>query len=526
MSYDLSGSIVSETYQRLLQISPGDNQSILDGSGSQPPILHFKTASAEMFSGSFYGNGSNIVSITASSITNFNLEVSRSAQLNGFGNFSLSDLNSSGIVSSSPQIYNLGYQVSQSSQILIGRNLFSSSNQFLPITTSSITNFNLEVSRSAQSNGFGNFSLVGTNVVSQSEQLGLSSTDNVTFADITGSNLSIGNIQADSLNVTSLTYTTISLDFSTGSNAFGYTIDDIHIFTGSLFFNGGLYGSGSGLTNLSSSQIDNFSTDVSKSAAASGFGNFSLEDTNTISSSQQITDLDFYKSETQYIASGSISSGSICYVYQSGSVKVSTNLTEVASSKKLVLATTDVAHNTLGTFSELGNSGNIYNGLTPSTVMYLSETGRPTSTQPSTGNTFLRIVGYSETTSSIYFNPSTEWYQLSSGSQLDLLDSKWQMITSSNESVGSLELGTYNHIKTLMDGNFDLTYVNTSSLVESVRHMFVFKTDGSNRTINNSHANVFDNFTGSFILSGSERGVFELFKDGDGEIIFTGGTTE
>ena len=223
MSYDLSGSIVSQSYQRLVQISPGDNRTLLNGSGSQPQTLNFITASATWVSASYIvGDGSNITNIQTSSITNFNTEVSRSVAASGFGNFTLNE----------------------------------------------------------------------TNVVSSSEQLGLSTTDNVQFNDITSSDIlatsiSAQHISVNTLETVTLTYLTISFDYATGSNIFGDSHDDMHIFTGSIYFADNLIGNGSRLTNLTASQINNFATDVSKSAAESGFGNFTLDGTGVYSSSEQ-----------------------------------------------------------------------------------------------------------------------------------------------------------------------------------------------------------------------------------------------
>lgn len=227
-----------------------------------------------------------------------------------------------------------------------------------------------------------------------------------------------------------------------------------------------------------------------------------------------------------FYAGDNIQSGSIGTVSDNNIVKLSSNLNELSSSGMLVLAKETVTSGSLGSFLVFGQSGDVYTSLTPYKVLYLDENGRPTATSPSTGNTFMRVVGYSLDASSIYFSPSQEWFQISSGSDYNLLDSKWQVITSSAASVGSIDLSTYNHVKVLMNGNFDTTYINTSSMVESIRHMFIFKTDGSNRTINNGHPSVFDNFGASFILSGSERGMFEMLKDIDGDIMFSGGPVE
>lgn len=82
--------------------------------------------------------------------------ISSSEQVESYGFIteSITEL-PNGLVSSSNQIFDLGYTISSSEQILIGNNLFSSSNQITGLTTSSINDFDANVSASAAASGFG-----------------------------------------------------------------------------------------------------------------------------------------------------------------------------------------------------------------------------------------------------------------------------------------------------------------------------------------------------------------------------------
>lgn len=63
MADNLSNEFISESFQRLLQIAPSDNKSIVDGTGSAVQLnVQGITGS---FSGSFYGDGSSITGVTA-----------------------------------------------------------------------------------------------------------------------------------------------------------------------------------------------------------------------------------------------------------------------------------------------------------------------------------------------------------------------------------------------------------------------------------------------------------------------------
>lgn len=162
------------------------------------------------FTGSLFVLGGITGSMSASSISNFDYEVSKSVAANGFG-----AILPAGVVSGSPQT--------------------------------------LE-------------HLLGTNIVSGSAQrniLGLAVNDNVVFGHISGSGATIqGNVYVDGT-LTARTYVVSSsvVNIQTmnvsGSTNFGDTQDDRHLFTGSLFITGSVYAtqfSGTFLGAISSSQ--------------------------------------------------------------------------------------------------------------------------------------------------------------------------------------------------------------------------------------------------------------------------------
>jgi hypothetical protein len=87
--------------------------------------------------------------------------------------------------------------------------------------------------------------LAGTNIISSSGQrhiLGLGTTDSPTFANVTLT----GNLTAQQLIVSSSVYV-VTQSFSSGSTAFGDTLNDFHQFTGSVYITSSLTTTGTGI---------------------------------------------------------------------------------------------------------------------------------------------------------------------------------------------------------------------------------------------------------------------------------------
>jgi hypothetical protein len=165
----------------------------------------------------------------------------------------LTNLVAAGTISSSQQIQNFGFITSSDWNYIVNK-------------PSGIVSSSVQV-------------LGGTGIISSSNQrssIGLGTTDNVVFGNISGSNLTIdGNAFIDGT-LTARTYVVSSsiVDIqsikASGSTQFGDTVDDTHQFTGSLFLSGSLTSQGTVTAPLFS-------------------GVFS----GVISSSQQIQDLGF-----------------------------------------------------------------------------------------------------------------------------------------------------------------------------------------------------------------------------------------
>lgn len=331
---DLTNLFVSESYYRLLQTDPVDDSTLLDGTGSLVTLLavsgtvdayYFKGDGSQLtniplgsLSGSIVSSsaqtlqhltGTNIISsstqrnvlglATTDSPTFANLTLtgdltarqliisssvisvtqSFSSGSNIFGNDMLDTHQFTGSVYITGSVY--GTFVGDGSGLtnLVAAGTISSSQQIqnFGFITSSDWNYIVNkptgiVSSSIQVLG-------GTGIISSSSQrssIGLGTTDNVVFGNISGSNLTIdGNAFIDGT-LTARTYVVSSsiVDIqsikASGSTQFGDTIDDTHQFTGSLFLSGSLSSQGTITAPLFS-------------------GTFS----GVISSSQQIQDLGF-----------------------------------------------------------------------------------------------------------------------------------------------------------------------------------------------------------------------------------------
>ena len=189
-----------------------------------------------------------------SSISNFDSEVSRSAAIAGFGSGGGSV--PAGTVSSSAQtIANLN-----------GTNILSGS-----ILTSSVTNFDTEVSRSAAANGFG-ASTLPSGVVSSSAQVSYVLISNVPSGIVSSSTQTIANLNGSGI-------------LSGSSSVPAGTISGSQQITDLGFINQSQTSSMSVLSAETASFISN--TFISASAAASGFGSSTLP-SGVVSSSAQV----------------------------------------------------------------------------------------------------------------------------------------------------------------------------------------------------------------------------------------------
>jgi hypothetical protein len=256
---------ISESYWRLMQTDPFDDKTLLDGTGS---LVSYLAISGTVDAFEFIGDGNKL--------TNLNLD-------------------SYGLISSSNQVVELlqgavvnvetiiaqQYIVSSSVTYITqsyssGSTAFGDSvddthaftgSMFVtgPITANSFSGiFNGVISSSQQisnlgfitSSGeasaveWGNILNIPNNIVSGSGQrdvLGLSETDDVTFANIFGTNASFdgnvlvtGTITARTFVISSSVINQNVLNVS-GSSFFGNSFDDTHTFTGSVLISGSFY---------------------------------------------------------------------------------------------------------------------------------------------------------------------------------------------------------------------------------------------------------------------------------------------
>jgi len=331
---DLTNLFVSESYYRLLQTDPVDDATLLDGTGSLVTLL---AVSGTVDAYYFKGDGSQLTNIGAASLPNGVVSSSVQTLSHLVGTNVISSSAQRGVLglatTDSPTFSNLTLTgdltarqlIISSSVINVTQSFSSGSNIFgndmldthqftgsIYVTGSVYGTFvgdgsgltNLvaagTISSSQQIQNFGFITssvwneivnkpsgivsssvqvLTGTGIVSSSNQrssIGLGTSDNVVFGNISGSNLTIdGNAFIDGT-LTARTYIISSsiVDIqsikASGSTQFGDTIDDTHQFTGSLFLSGSLTSQGTITAPLFS-------------------GVFS----GVISSSQQIQDLGF-----------------------------------------------------------------------------------------------------------------------------------------------------------------------------------------------------------------------------------------
>ena len=334
---DLTNLFVSESYYRLLQTDPVDDSTLLDGTGSLVTLLavsgtvdayYFKGDGSQLTNLSPTSIGGGVVSSSAQILENLygtniissstqrsvlglattdsptfanltltgdltarqliisssviNVTQSFSSGSNIFGNDILDTHQFTGSVYVSGSVY--GTFVGDGSGLtnLVAAGTLSSSQQIQNFGFITSSNWNEIVNKPIGIVSSSVQVLNGTGIISSSNQrssIGLGTSDNVVFGNISGSNLTIdGNAFIDGT-LTARTYVISSsiVDIqsikASGSTQFGDTVDDTHQFTGSLFLSGSLTSQGTITAPLFS-------------------GIFS----GAISSSQQIQDLGFVTS--------------------------------------------------------------------------------------------------------------------------------------------------------------------------------------------------------------------------------------
>lgn len=305
---DLTNLFVSESYYRLLQTDPVDDSTLLDGTGSLVTLL---AVSGTVDAFYFKGDGSQLTNLPATAIGGGIVSSSAQTLQHLYGTNIVSSSSQRSVLglatTDSPTFNNLiltgdltARQLIISSSVISvtqsfssGSNIFGNdifdTHQFTGSVFvsgsvygtfvgdgSGLTNLvaagTISSSQQIQNFGFITSSdwneivnkpsgivsssvqvLGGTGIVSSSSQrssIGLGTSDNVVFGNISGSNLTIdGNAFIDGT-LTARTYVVSSsiVDIqsikASGSTQFGDTVDDTHQFTGSLFLSGSLTSQG------------------------------------------------------------------------------------------------------------------------------------------------------------------------------------------------------------------------------------------------------------------------------------------
>lgn len=483
---DLTNLFVSESYYRLLQTDPVDDSTLLDGTGS---LVTYLAVSGTVDAFYFKGDGSQLTNIGSAALPSGIVSSSTQTLKHLIGTSIVSSSSQRGVLglatTDSPTFNNLtltgdltARQLIISSSVINVTQSFSSgstifgndmldTHQFtgsMYVTGSVYGTFvgdgsgltNLvaagTLSSSQQIANFGFITssvwdeivnkpsgivsssvqvLDGTGIISSSNQrssIGLGTSDNVVFGNISGSNLTIdGNAFIDGT-LTARTYVISSsiVDIqsikASGSTQFGDTIDDTHQFTGSLFLSGSLTSQGT----ISASLFNGIFSGV-------------------ISSSQQIQDLGF-------VTDGELS----------GSVYWDNILNKPIG---LVSSSIQTLTHLFGT--------NIVSGSGQRGVLGLAETDSPRfNTLYATNGNFdgNLLVGGTITARTYIVSSSVVNYQtlLVSGSSKfgDTLDDTHQ-ITGSISVTGSLNI----------DGKFVLPLINELPLIDSTGSLVI---SGSN----------------------------------------------
>lgn len=303
-----------------------------------------------------------------------------------------------------------------------------------------------------------------------------------------------------------------------------------------------------GKTNsIPTSSIQNFDTAVSASAVLAGFGSGG--------GGSNVSTIELTANE-------SFTSGSIGAIIGSNLVRKASYLTEADGARMLVVAQTDISSGSTGTFITFGDTGNIYANLETASIVYMFNNGNITQTEPNTDNTIYRVIGYATTTSSMFFNPSTEWMYISSGSIVELSSGSvynvalsgsniisssdqlialgfntgsgggglsaatWQTVSASVAGVASVDFSSGEWVYVNGDTSWNLTILDTGSLIDGYTHTLVSdNTSGSQIQITNGFGDVVSNLMNPFPINTDEYLRMQIFKDVNGKVHFVGGVT-
>lgn len=335
MSKNLGPLFVSESFQRLLQLDPDTNRTIIVGTGSNLGEIEFLAA---VTASKFVGDGSGLYNISLTGTGNISSSQQVLESLVG-QDLTVNSITAETIVISSSvthltSSYRSGstisgdtlddvHQFTGSVEVLGGitGSIQGDGSGLTNLVTGSVrwSDVVLKPFGIISSSGQTVANLNGTGIISSSGQtgsLGLGPNDTVNFGVLYVTHSSIlgnldvqGTLTAQQV-VISSSVMVVTQSYSSGSTIFGDTADDTHQFTGSLFVSGNLtaenvtakhlifltqsYFSGStifgsspgdthqftgslmvtnGITgSISASSVTDWDFEVSKSAAASGFG--------------------------------------------------------------------------------------------------------------------------------------------------------------------------------------------------------------------------------------------------------------
>lgn len=115
-----------------------------------------------------------------------------------------------------------------------------------------------------------------------------------------------------------------------------------------------------------------------------------------------------------FVAGTTLAAGDLCYFADTGKMlKADANDTEAATANLVAVCTEALAADEEGTFFLSG----FYpaSGFTTGSQLYISESeGELTTTRPNGLGSFIRVMGYSVSSTEIYFNPDVTWIELES----------------------------------------------------------------------------------------------------------------
>lgn len=122
-------------------------------------------------------------------------------------------------------------------------------------------------------------------------------------------------------------------------------------------------------------------------------------------------DMDSYAATAQFVASETITAGDVCYVDGSGTMSIADNAAPSTSDSMLGVAVGDVAAAGTGTFL-LKGMFNDEGTFTTGSPLYLANAGAVSDSPPSAAGSVIRVLGYSVSTSRVFFDPDKTWMEI------------------------------------------------------------------------------------------------------------------